>query len=89
MVSAEKARFFIHKFKPDWLSCTVSAVGTSGGLLASWDPNIFSFEPFLSTGGILLTGYTTEDKKELTFLNVYGPCQNRKEFWESWRQQGC
>jgi hypothetical protein len=58
-------------------------VGTYGGLLASWDPNIFSFEPFLSTGGILLTGYTTGDKKELTFLNVYGPCQNRKEFCES------
>jgi exonuclease III len=81
LVSAEKARSFIQKLRPDWLSCAVSAVGTSGGLLASWDPNFFTFDPFLRMGGIILIGKSIEDKKELLILNVYGPCPNRKEFW--------
>jgi hypothetical protein len=88
LVSADKARSFILKLRPDWLSCAVSAVGTSGGLLASWDPNFFTFDPFLSIGGILLTGHSNEDKRELSILNVYGPCQNRKEFWASVEASG-
>jgi hypothetical protein len=66
----------------------VSAVGTSGGLLASWDPNFFVFDSFLSTGGILLTGHSIEDKRKLSILNVYGPCQNRKDFWASVEASG-
>jgi hypothetical protein len=83
MASVEKARFFIHKLRHVCLSCAVSTVGTSGALLASWDQNHFSFDPFLIMGGILLTGHSMVDKKELSILNVYGPCQNRKDFWIS------
>jgi hypothetical protein len=70
------------------MTCAMSAVGTSGGLLASWDPKCFTFDPFLSIGGILLTGNSIEDKRKLLILNVYGPCQNRKEFWASVEASG-
>jgi hypothetical protein len=57
-------------------------VGTSGGLLAAWDPSLFDLRPMLSPGGILLTGYSFELKSSLNFLNVYGPCTDHKDFWE-------
>jgi exonuclease III len=88
MVSADKARSFLYKLRPEWMTCVVSSVGTSGGLLASWDPNLFSFDPFLSTGGILLSGYSLADKRKLIALNVYGPCQDRKYFWASVEASG-
>jgi hypothetical protein len=55
LVSAEKARSFMNKIKLDWLVCVVSDVGTSGGLLVSWDPNYFDLVPYLSIGGIFLS----------------------------------
>jgi len=43
---------------------------------------------FLSIGGILLIGHSNEDKTELSILNIYGPCQNIKEFWASVEASG-
>jgi len=37
---------------------------------------------FLRCGGILLSSYCLSDKRRITFLNVYGPCIERKLFWE-------
>jgi hypothetical protein len=88
MVTADKARLFMNKLRPDWMICVVSVVGTSGGLLASWDPNLFVFDPYLSTGGILLSGYSILDKRKLSLLNVYGPCQDRKDLWVSVEASG-
>jgi hypothetical protein len=62
--------------------CVVNSLGKSGGLLVSWDPKVFDLMPFLSCGGILLSGYCLSDKRRITFLNVYGPCIERKQFWE-------
>jgi hypothetical protein len=56
LVSAEKARSFMNKIKPDWCVCAVSVVGTSGGLLVSWDPSFFDLVPYLCIGGIFLLG---------------------------------
>jgi hypothetical protein len=39
-------------------------------------------------GGILLTGFSLADKKELTLLNVYGPCSTRKSFWTKVKNSG-
>jgi hypothetical protein len=80
LVSAEKSRTFMNKIKPDWCVCVVSVVGTSGGLLVSWDPNYFDLVPYLSIGGIFLSGTSLLDNKKFSFLNVYGPCQDRKAF---------
>jgi hypothetical protein len=48
----------------------------------AWDPSKFDLEPFLSCGGILLTGTCCENKRQLTLLNVYGPCTDIITFWD-------
>jgi hypothetical protein len=71
----------MNSFQPSWVSCAVNSVGNSGGLLVTWDPNKFDLVPYLSCGGILLTGWCIESKREITLLNIYGPCSERKRFW--------
>jgi exonuclease III len=82
LVDEEKARHFMLKFVPNWCSCVVSSVGNSGGLLASWDPNKFVLLPSLCSGGILLIDTSLENNKDICLLNVYGPCNERKTFWD-------
>jgi hypothetical protein len=56
LVNAQKARDFMHLLRPSWVSSVVNSVGTLGGLLVSWDPNLYELVPYLTIGGILLTG---------------------------------
>jgi hypothetical protein len=67
LVDEKKARLFMNTLRPAWLICVVSSVGKSGGLLVSWDPNKFDFTPYLSCGGIFLTGTCLEDKRLFLF----------------------
>jgi hypothetical protein len=83
MVVAEKARNFMYNLRPDWMMCAVSVVGTSGGLMASWDPNFYVLDPVLSSGGIFLSGTNLMDNRKISLLNVYRPCQDHKCFWET------
>jgi hypothetical protein len=69
------------------LLSAVNSLGTSGGLLVAWDPNAFDLTPFFTVGGILLTGSCIHSKKELALLNIYGPCKDRKIFWNSVSKQ--
>ena len=39
-------------------------------------------------GGILLIGFCISSKKDLAFLNVYGPCKDRKCFWSTLADSG-
>jgi hypothetical protein len=82
LVDAEAARNFLFSLRPDWMVCAASSIGNSGGLLAAWDPNFFDFSPVLSPGGILLAGTCLELNTSLTLLNTYGPCLDRRPFWE-------
>jgi hypothetical protein len=82
LVNASAAREFMLRLRPNWMICAASSVGTSGGLLASWDPSLFELEPMLSPGGILLTGRCFELQSTINFLNVHGPCSDRKTFWK-------
>jgi hypothetical protein len=81
MVHEHKARDFMIKFCPTWVSCEIIFVGSSGGLLISWDPILFNFRPFLTCGGILLSGSIIATKRNINLLNVYGLCLERKTFW--------
>jgi hypothetical protein len=63
--------------------CVFSAVGTSGGLLESWDLNFFFVDPFLINGGIVSSGISLLDNRKINLLNVYVPCQDHKAFWDS------
>jgi exonuclease III len=82
LVHADKARAFMHSLRPNWFSCVVNSVGNSGGLMVSWDPNFFDLVLFLTCGGILLSGICLATRRQFSILNVYGPCVERKTFWE-------
>ena len=81
LVEASIARDFMYLLRPSWLSCAASSVGTSGGLLATWDPTFFNLSPMLSPGGILLSETSLELDRPINLLNVYGPSVDRKDFW--------
>jgi hypothetical protein len=81
MVAASVARDFMQHFHPSWLTCAASSMGTSRGLLVSWDPAFFNLSPMLIPGGILLSGFILELNRPINLLNVYGPCVDRKVFW--------
>jgi hypothetical protein len=82
LVAEDKAQLFMHKLVPSWHMCVVNSVGTSRGLLVTWDPNKFTLVPSLCEGGILLSGTNVGNNRVVNFLNVYGPCINRLLFWE-------
>jgi hypothetical protein len=82
LVTAQKSRDFLLSFRPEWAVCSVSSVGTSGGLLAAWDPTFFDLSPYLTVGGILLTGKNIFNNREVALLNVYAPCTNQISFWK-------
>jgi len=82
LVLAQNSRDSMHALRPSWVSCVVNALGTSGGLRVSWDPTVYDLVPFLTIGGILLTGTNIKDKRDLDLLNVYGPCMDRIKFWK-------
>jgi len=88
LVWAQKARDCIHALRPAWVSCVVNSLGTSGGLLVSWDPTYFDLVPFLTTASIMLTGKCFKDRRELALLNIYGPCTDWKHFWQSVEDSG-
>jgi hypothetical protein len=47
----------------------------------AWDPLKFDLSTYLSCGGIYLTGTLLEKKQLISFLNIYGPCVDRRDFW--------
>jgi hypothetical protein len=85
---AQKARDFLLSFKPTWVVCLVSSVGTSCGLLAAWEPNLFELVPSLMVGGILLSGKSYCLQRNISLLNIYAPCNNRAPFWNSLDDSG-
>ena len=80
LVDEIKACCFISKLKLDWHMTAVNSLDRSRGLLVAWDPKKFVLKPFISCGGIMLSGYNNELKRHLTFLNVYGSCTEWKIF---------
>jgi exonuclease III len=88
LVNAQKARDFMQHLRPSWITCAINSVGTSGGLLVSWDPIIYELTPYLTVGGILLTGRGILNNREIVMLNIYGPCSERIHFWKSLEDSG-
>ena len=82
LVHADKARCLFQHLRPKWLVCAVNLVVTFRGLLAAWDPSFFNLVPYLTCGGILLTGHCLDSKRYFNLLNTYGSCIERKSFWE-------
>jgi exonuclease III len=84
----QKARVFLHSFRPSWVSVAVSSLGHSGGMLVAWDPCFFDLSPYLTCGGLLLVGRCLATNQELAFINVYGPCISKLQFWSSLANSG-
>jgi len=82
LVDESRARSFLSKLKPSWYSAIVSSFGRSGGLLVAWDLDKFDLKPYICYGGLLVIGTSLELKEQLSFLNVYGLCNDRKFFWQ-------
>jgi hypothetical protein len=82
LVNEQKARDFVHLFRPSWVSSSVISLGTSGGLVVAWDPSLYTLTPFLTVGGILLTGLSLINNREIALLNLYGPCKDQKSLLE-------
>jgi hypothetical protein len=78
----------MNKFCPKWVSCAVSFVGASGGLLISWDPYLYNMVPYLTCGEILLTGFVISTKREINLLNIYGSCLQNNIFWNHMANSG-
>jgi hypothetical protein len=49
---------------------------------------MFDLHPFLCCVDLLFTGTCRWNNDPIDFLNVYGPCQNRKSFWQQVESQG-
>jgi endonuclease/exonuclease/phosphatase family metal-dependent hydrolase len=88
MVNGQKSRSFLNQFHPNWLTSSQDSIGTSGGLAVSWDPSIFYLIPHLCSGGILLTGTCLWNNQHISLLNTYGPCTERKLFWDKVANRG-
>jgi exonuclease III len=88
LVSTQKSRDFLLSINPTWVVCSVSSVGTSGGLLAAWDPYLFELVPSLTVGGILLSGKSLTLQRNITLLNIYAPCNNQTPFWNTLDDSG-
>jgi hypothetical protein len=82
LVDSQKVRKFLNKFRANWHTCSVKSLGTFGGLAISWDPTKFDLTPYLCCGGILLIGTSRWSNQHINFLNLYGPCNDRKLFWD-------
>jgi hypothetical protein len=88
LVDESRARSFLMKLKLLWYSVVVSSVGKSRGLLVAWDPDKFKLKPYICCGGLLVTGISLELKEQLSFLNVYGTCSDKKFFWQKLGDRG-
>jgi endonuclease/exonuclease/phosphatase family metal-dependent hydrolase len=88
MASSHKSRSFLNQFHPSWLTSSVDSIGTSSGLAVSWDPTFFYLTSHLCCGGILLTGTCLWNSNPIFLLNVYGPCSERRLFWDKVANQG-
>jgi endonuclease/exonuclease/phosphatase family metal-dependent hydrolase len=82
LVDEEKARHLMLRLVPSWCICVVSSLRNLGGILVAWDPNKFLLTPSSCIGGIMLKGISLENKQDICFLNVYGPCVEKKLFWD-------
>jgi hypothetical protein len=88
LVDNKKARLFLNSFFSTWHICSVSSLGTSGGLAVAWDPTKFDLSPYLCCGGILLSGSCCSNNKRIHLLNIYAPCTDRQLFWNNLEARG-
>jgi hypothetical protein len=61
---------------------------SSGHLLVTWDPNYFVLHPVLTCGGIILSGKVIATQNIISLLNVYGPCSDKRPFWDQLADNG-
>ena len=83
MFSCDQELLFFAKIKLGWEICASDAVGMSGVLLTGWNPNMVRYKDFLSQASILVKERFKGSEIPLSFLNCYGPYNNREVFWNA------
>ena len=56
--------------------------GGGGGMLATWDPLLYSLKAYKFFGGIFLYGNIRGVSEPIFFINLYAPCKKWVAFWE-------
>ena len=69
---------------------SVDAKGRSGGLLLGWRfHNFLLLNAWSMTSGLCAVLHSIELKKDLSFINLYGPYSDREFFWNNLSCMGC
>lgn len=71
-----------------WHVSALDALGHSGGTLVAWNPLLADLKAFNTFAGILLFGKLKGLEQTIHLLNVYGPYDNRKVFWDTVKANG-
>jgi hypothetical protein len=80
----EEVKSSLELLLPGWNFITVDAMGRSGGLATGWNShNIQVINTWGLDSGLGITVLTPELKDVIHILNIYGPYQNKKPFWDS------
>ena len=88
MSSSHPALLAFSKLHPGWELCATDSLGLSGGLLTAWDPSVARHKAFVSCSSILVKDVLRNQSFKLTYLNCYGPYNNRVPFWEAAVNEG-
>jgi hypothetical protein len=67
----------------------LDAFGFSGGLVTRWSPSLELINSFVVVLGLCTIVHSQELGRPFQLLNVYGPYDNREEFWNSMLAMDC
>jgi exonuclease III len=80
----EEVKFNLELLLPGWKFITVDAMGRSGGLAIGWNShNIQVINTWALDSGLGISVLAPDLKDVIHILNIYGPYQNKKPFWDS------
>ena len=88
MMEVGKVIDFLSSFLNGWDFCQVDSFGKSRGVLTGWTKMVQVSNSKVTLEGIMLEGFIREYVKEIRLLNIYGPYNNRKPFWDQLRTEG-
>ena len=77
----DSCSFFL-RLRPGWLVSDLDSYGNYSRMLVAWNPLMADLQAYNSSATILLVGSIMGFKESVHLLNIYGPYDNRRYFWE-------
>jgi hypothetical protein len=72
----------LRKSLGNWEFLAVDSNGQSGGIITGWNHNIAVMNSFTISSGLCTEIFSKSLGQVFTFLNVYGPYEEKQRFWE-------